>query len=44
MNKSTVAEIRTRFDNHVKYYSNLETGQVAAPDGAFVLEMVTEVV
>lgn len=44
MNKSTVAEIRTRFDTHVKYYSNLETGQVAAVDGAIMLEMVTEVV
>lgn len=44
MNKSTVAEIRTRFDKHVKYYSNLETGQVAAVDGALMLEMVSEIV
>jgi tRNA (cmo5U34)-methyltransferase len=40
--KSTVAQIRERFDNDVERFSNLETGQSATIDAPLVLELVTE--
>ena len=40
--KSTVDEIRARFDSDVERFSNLETGQTAAVDGALALELITE--
>ncbi|HEU5080798.1 MAG TPA: methyltransferase domain-containing protein [Opitutaceae bacterium] len=39
--KSTVAEIRARFDADVERFSNLETGQVATMDAALCLDLVT---
>jgi tRNA (cmo5U34)-methyltransferase len=41
MKKSTVKEIRERFDNEVERFSNLETGQVATMDAKIVLELIT---
>jgi len=41
MKKSTVTEIRERFDNEVERFSNLETGQVATMDAKIALELVT---
>jgi len=38
--KSTVDEIRTRFDNDVERFSSLETGQQALPDATLVLELI----
>ncbi len=38
--KSTVEEIRARFDGEVERFSNLETGQVATMDAAFCLDLV----
>ena len=40
--KSTVAEIRQRFDNDVQRYSNLETGQAATVDAPLVMTMITQ--
>jgi len=42
MNKSTVEEIRERFDKDVERFSNLETGQVATIDAQISLELITE--
>jgi tRNA (cmo5U34)-methyltransferase len=42
MNKSTVEEIRQRFDNDVERFSNLETGQVSTIDATISLELITE--
>lgn len=42
MKKSTVEEIRERFDNDVQRFSNLETGQVSTIDAAISLELITE--
>lgn len=42
MNKSTVNEIKERFDNDVERFSNLDTGQVATIDAQISLEMLTE--
>lgn len=42
MQKSTVDEIRERFDNDVERFSNLETGQVATIDATISLELITE--
>ena len=39
--KSTVEEIRRRFDNDVDRFSNLETGQSATMDAPLCLELVT---
>ncbi|MGC8539452.1 MAG: class I SAM-dependent methyltransferase [Phycisphaerae bacterium] len=39
--KSTVEEIRRRFDNDVERFSNLETGQSATMDAPLCLELVT---
>ena len=38
--KSSLDEIRARFDNDVARFSNLETGQQAVPDAALVLDLV----
>jgi tRNA (cmo5U34)-methyltransferase len=42
MNKSTVEEIRRRFDDDVERFSNLESGQVASPDSPLCMDLVTE--
>ncbi|HET6225788.1 MAG TPA: class I SAM-dependent methyltransferase [Bacteroidia bacterium] len=42
MNKSTIAEIRERFDKDVERFSNLDTGQVSTIDAALSLELITE--
>ena len=42
MNKSTVKEIKERFDNDVERFSNLDTGQVATIDAEISLELITE--
>lgn len=40
--KSTIEEIRERFDNDVERFSNLETGQTATMDAALALELVAQ--
>jgi len=40
--KSTVAEIRERFDTDVERFSNLETGQQAVIDAPLVLNLISE--
>src|ERR687886_144422 len=40
--KSTVDQIRQRFDADVERFSNLETGQSATVDAPLVLELVAE--
>jgi tRNA (cmo5U34)-methyltransferase len=42
LRKSTPEEIRARFDNDVERFSNLETGQTAAVDGALALELIAQ--
>jgi len=42
MAKSTVDEIRERFDNDVERFSDLETGQSAAMDAPIALELVAK--
>lgn len=42
MNKSTVTEIKERFDKDVARFSNIETGQVATIDATISLELITE--
>jgi tRNA (cmo5U34)-methyltransferase len=39
--KSTVEQIRRRFDNDVERFSNLQTGQTATIDAPLVMELVT---
>lgn len=41
--KSTVDQIRQRFDNDVERFSNLETGQSATIDAPLVLDLITTV-
>lgn len=41
MKKSTVIEIKERFDNDVERFANLETGQVATMDAQISLELLT---
>jgi tRNA (cmo5U34)-methyltransferase len=41
-NKSTVEEIRTRFDGDVERFSNLETGQSATVDARLAMELVAQ--
>jgi len=41
-NKSSVAEIRARFDQDVERFSNLVTGQTATVDAALCLELVAQ--
>jgi tRNA (cmo5U34)-methyltransferase len=40
--KSTVEEIRQRFDNDVERFSHLDTGQVSTIDAEYALEVITE--
>ncbi|MDR1170865.1 MAG: class I SAM-dependent methyltransferase [Bacteroidales bacterium] len=40
--KSTIEEIRIRFDQDVERFSNLETGQVSTVDAVLSLELLTE--
>lgn len=40
--KSTVEEIRQRFDQDVERFSNLETGQTSTIDAALALELIAE--
>ncbi len=42
MNKSTIEEIRERFDNDVERFSNIDTGQISTIDAALSLELITE--
>ena len=42
MTKSTVEQIRQRFDNDVERFSNLETGQSATIDAPLVLDLITQ--
>jgi len=42
MPKSTVEQIRERFDNDVERFSNLETGQSAAMDSPLCLELIAK--
>lgn len=42
MNKSTIAEIKERFDNDVERFSNLDTGQLSTIDAKIALELITE--
>ena len=41
MKKSTVNEIKERFDNEVERFANLETGQVSTVDAQISLELLT---
>lgn len=41
-NKSSIHEIRERFDNDVERFSNLETGQQATIDAPLAMELITE--
>ncbi len=41
--KSTVDQIRQRFDNDVERFSNLETGQSATIDAPLVMDLITTV-
>lgn len=40
--KSTIDEIRERFDNDVDRFSNLETGQSATMDAPLAMELITQ--
>lgn len=42
INKSTVTEIRERFDNDVERFSHLDTGQSSTIDAPVSLELITE--
>jgi tRNA (cmo5U34)-methyltransferase len=42
MRKSTVDEIRERFDNDVERFSNLESGQTTTIDSPLMMELVTQ--
>lgn len=42
MNKSTVEEIKERFDNDVERFSNLDTGQLSTIDAKISLELIIE--
>lgn len=42
MRKSTIKEIKERFDDDVERFSNLDTGQVATIDAKISLELLTE--
>ena len=39
-NKSSVDEIKERFDNDVERFSNIETGQTATIDAPLVMELI----
>ena len=40
--KSTVEEIRKRFDNDVERFSNVQTGQTATVDAPLALELIAQ--
>ncbi len=40
--KSTIEEIKDRFDNDVERFSNLQTGQVATIDAPLAMELITQ--
>lgn len=40
--KSTIEEIRSRFDKDVERFSNLDTGQVSTIDAKFTMELICE--
>lgn len=42
MKKSTVKEIKERFDNDVNRFSNLDTGQLSTIDAKISLELITD--
>jgi tRNA (cmo5U34)-methyltransferase len=42
INKSSIEEIRERFDNDVERFSNLDTGQISTIDATVSLELITE--
>jgi tRNA (cmo5U34)-methyltransferase len=42
MEKSSVEEIRERFDNDVARFSNIDTGQVSTIDAKITLELITD--
>ncbi|MEC3880915.1 class I SAM-dependent methyltransferase [Parapedobacter sp. 10938] len=42
MDKSTVEEIKERFDHDVERFSNLDTGQLSTIDAKISLELITE--
>ena len=42
--KSSVEQIRERFDRDVERFSNLETGQTATMDAALVLDLIAQCV
>ena len=42
MKKSTIEEIRARFDSDVERFSNLETGQSATIDAPLTMELITQ--
>src|ERR1700722_18661185 len=44
MTKSSVEQIRERFDRDVERFSNLETGQTATMDAALVLDLIAQCV
>ena len=41
-NKSSVEEIKSRFDNDVERFSNLETGQKSTIDAPLAMELITQ--
>ncbi len=41
-NKSTIEDIRQRFDNDVERFSVLETGQSATIDAPLAMELITQ--
>lgn len=40
--KSTISEIKQRFDNDVERFTNLETGQAATVDAPLAMELITQ--
>lgn len=42
MEKSSIAEIRERFDNDVERFSNINTGQVSTIDAKLALDIITD--
>ena len=40
--KTSVDEIRQRFDNDVERFSNIETGQTATVDAPLAMELITQ--
>src|ERR1700722_8064465 len=44
MTKSTVEQIRERFDRDVERFANLETGQTATMDASLVLDLIAQTV